>query len=255
MAGLMTTTQSNFLSGRDVTREYHSGRRIVSVLDKADFDFEPGSFTAIIGRSGAGKTTLLNLCGGIDRPDSGVVSFEGSHLENFSDSELAAFRNEKVGFVFQNFFLRESRTILDNVMVPLLLGQNTISEARARAGEALREVGLEEMIYTKAGVLSGGQKQRVAIARAIANHPKLILADEPTGSLDTETSREILELLFRYNREKGATVIVVTHDPLVEKFGVPMITLKEGKVVPVEADVHLGDVEPRTAFSTASPVP
>lgn len=249
----MATTQDILLSGRGVTRTFHNGSRTVPVLDRADFDFKRGSFTAIIGRSGAGKTTLLNLCGGIDRPDSGVVSFENRHLEKLSDGDLAAFRNERVGFIFQNFFLRESRTTLDNVMVPLLLGRHSVSEARARADEALREVGLGEMIRTKAGLLSGGQKQRVAIARAIANHPKLILADEPTGSLDTETSREILEMLFRYNREKGATVIVVTHDPLVEKFGVPMVTLKEGKVVPVEADVHLGDLEPRSG-STATAI-
>ncbi len=240
----MTTTQDILLSGRGITRTYRAGSRTVPVLDHADFDFARGSFTAIIGRSGAGKTTLLNLCGGIDRPDSGIISFEERHLEKLSDGELAAFRNERVGFIFQNFFLRESRTTLDNVMVPLLLGRHSVSEARERAVEALHEVGLGEMIRTKAGVLSGGQKQRVAIARAVANHPKLILADEPTGSLDTETSREILELLFRYNREKGATVIVVTHDPLVEKFGVPMVTLKNGKVVPVEPDVHLGTIEP-----------
>ncbi len=250
----MTTTQDILLSGHGVTRVFHSGSRRVPVLDQADFEFRQGSFTAIIGRSGAGKTTLLNLCGGIDRPDSGSVSFEGRYLEKMSDGELAAFRNERVGFIFQNFFLRESRTTLDNVMVPLLLGKHSVSGARARAAEALREVGLSDLVRTKAGVLSGGQKQRVAIARAIANHPRLILADEPTGSLDTETSREILELLFRYNREKGATVIVVTHDPLVEKYGVPMITLNEGKVVPVNADVHLGDVEPISAPLTATPI-
>lgn len=227
----MTDTKEILLSGADVTRVYQTASRTVRVLDDADFTFSKGSFTAIVGRSGAGKTTLLNLCGGIDRPDSGQISFEGRHLEKLSDSELAAFRNERVGFVFQNFFLRESRTTLDNVMAPLLLGERTISECRQRAEQALVEVGLKELIHTRAGQLSGGQKQRVAIARAIANHPALILADEPTGSLDTETSREILDLLVRYNHDKGATIIVVTHDPMVERYGVPMITVKDGKVV------------------------
>lgn len=227
------TDQKILLTGKGVTKKYQSASREVVVLSETDFEFAQGSFTAMVGRSGAGKTTLLNLCGGIDRPDSGQVLFGGRHLENMNDAELAAFRNERVGFVFQNFFLREGRTTLDNVMAPLLLGNRSISECRKRATEALGEVGLGDLVRTRAGQLSGGQKQRVAIARAIANHPALILADEPTGSLDTETSREILDLLFKYNREHGATVIIVTHDPLVETYGVPMITLRDGKVVPL----------------------
>jgi len=229
----MTTKQEILVEGRKITRIYDGGSRTVRVLENADFEFVRGSFTAIVGRSGAGKTTLLNLCGGIDRPDSGEVNFEGRHLEKLSDKELAAFRNELIGFVFQNYFLRESRTAIDNVMVPLLIGNRSLGECRQRAEEALVEVGLKEMIRTRVGLLSGGQKQRVAIARAIANRPHLILADEPTGSLDADTSREILELLFRYNRERNTTIIVVTHDPLVETFGVPMLTIKEGKVQPV----------------------
>ncbi len=250
----MTTTQENLLAGHGVTKIYTSGTRTVPVLDNAEFSFAKGSFTAIIGRSGTGKTTLLNLCGGVDRPDSGVVTFEGRHLETLSDADLAAFRNQHVGYIFQSFFLREGRTAVDNVMVPLLLGDHSITDSRARAEEALREVGLGEMLKTRTGLLSGGQKQRVAIARAIANKPRLILADEPTGSLDTETSKEILELLLRYNREKGATIIVVTHDPLVERIGVPMITIADGKVVPVDPSYHLGTGAPGASSATASPV-
>lgn len=229
----LMTEQKILLTGKAVTKKYVTSSREVVVLNKANFEFETGSFTAVVGRSGAGKTTLLNLCGGIDRPDSGEVSFGGRHIENMTDAELAAFRNERVGFIFQNFFLREGRTTLDNVMAPLLLGNRSINECRKRATEALGEVGLGDLIRTRAGQLSGGQKQRVAIARAIANHPALILADEPTGSLDTQTSREILDLLFKYNHDHRATVIVVTHDPLVETYSVPMITVKDGQVVPL----------------------
>lgn len=251
----MTTTSQNLLIGQGVTKVYRSGSRTVPVLDAADFHLAAGSFTAIIGRSGTGKTTLLNLCGGVDRPDSGEILFENRHLETLSDAELAAFRNQHVGYIFQSFFLRESRTAVDNVMVPLLLGNHSISASRTRAEEALREVGLGEMIKVRTGLLSGGQKQRVAIARAVANHPRLILADEPTGSLDTETSKEILELLFRYNRDTGATVIVVTHDPLVERAGVPMVTIENGKVVPVDPNYHLGAGVPDTTSAATTPVP
>ena len=230
----MATKSENLVSGTHVTKGYASDQRRVRVLEKADFSFERGTFTAIVGRSGSGKTTLLNLCGGIDRPDKGIVTFEGQHLENLSDKQLAAFRNKFIGFVFQNFFLREGRTALENVMVPLLLSDLSPAQCRLRAQEALEEVGLKDQVRAHVSGLSGGQKQRVAIARAIANHPHLILADEPTGSLDVDTSREILDLLHHYNQERKTTIIVVTHDPMVETFGVPLVTITDGKVVPVE---------------------
>lgn len=223
------------VQGTGVSKSYLAGSRKIKVLEQADFAFARSSFTAIIGRSGTGKTTLLNLCAGIDQPDSGHINFAGRQLEQLSAVERAAFRNEKIGFIFQSFFLREGKSTLDNVMAPLLLGNRTVAECRERARQALVEVGLEDYIRTPAGQLSGGQKQRVAIARAVANHPELILADEPTGSLDTQTSREILDLLLRYNQQQGATIIVVTHDPLVEAYGIPMVTVRNGKVEPVEA--------------------
>lgn len=223
------------VQGSRVSKSYQAGDRTIKVLEQADFAFATSSFTAIIGRSGTGKTTLLNLCAGIDQPDAGHINFAGRQLEQLSAAERAAFRNEKIGFIFQSFFLREGKSTLDNVMAPLLLGNRTVAECRDRARQALVEVGLEDYIRTPAGQLSGGQKQRVAIARAVANHPALILADEPTGSLDTQTSREILDLLLRYNQQQGATIIVVTHDPLVESYGVPMVTVRHGKVEPIEA--------------------
>lgn len=234
----MSDTEKILVAGQNVSKQYRSGSRSVSILDQADFRFATGSFTAVVGRSGTGKTTLLNLCGAIDRPDSGVVTFDGKHLESMTDKELAAFRNKNVGFVFQSFFLRDNRSALDNVMVPLLLGEYSPAECRQRAAQALEEVGLKDMVKMRVGSLSGGQKQRVAIARAIANKPRLILADEPTGSLDTETSREILNLLHRYNQTHNTTIIIVTHDPTVETFGIPMVTVQDGKVLPVH-DQHI----------------
>lgn len=255
----MTTPQQpakpTLVAGIGATKVYRTGTRTVPVLDSADFSFPVGTFSAVVGRSGAGKTTLLNLCGGVDRPDSGEIHFEGRHLELLSNHELAAFRNEKIGFVFQSFFLRESRTAIDNVMVPLLLGPLSPRECRQRAEEALVEVGLQDMIRSRVDLLSGGQKQRVAIARAIANRPRLILADEPTGSLDAETSHEIIELLFRYNRAHEATIIVVTHDPVVENYHIPMVTIRDGKVVPVQSMVETGSIPPPEAAQASAPAP
>lgn len=235
----MTSPDKILISGRSVSKKYITAERTVPVLDKADFAFESGSITALIGRSGSGKTTLLNLCGGVDRPDSGTVVFSGQILSGMTDQQLASFRNKQVGFVFQNYFLRDRRTAIENVMMPLLLGDRSISGCRQRAAEALKEVGLDELKNSRVDQLSGGQKQRVAIARAIANHPRLILADEPTGSLDRETSREILELLLHYNATHQTTILLVTHDPLIESFNIPLVTIERGKVVPVESFSHV----------------
>lgn len=239
----MAAGKNILISGRQVTRTYSTRERKVTVLSQADFEFADGSCTALVGRSGAGKTTLLNLIGGLDRPDSGQVLFGGTNLAALTEGELASFRNRKVGFIFQSFFLRENRSALSNVMVPLLLGEHKISECRARAREALEEVALGPMANEPVRNLSGGQRQRVAIARAISNHPRLILADEPTGSLDADTGREILDLLFHYNREKGATVVIVTHDPLVERYGVPIMTVRNGKIEPAQVREHMGAAE------------
>jgi putative ABC transport system ATP-binding protein len=148
-----------------------------------------------------------------------------------NDEELSTFRNRTVGFVFQTFFLRPMRSALDNVVAPLMFGPGSLQEARLRGEAALSEVGLAEQTRTPVRQLSGGQRQRVAIARAIANHPRLLLADEPTGNLDSATGREIFDLLLNYNKNHQATVVIVTHDPLVDKYKIPMITVREGKIV------------------------
>ncbi|MCX7718983.1 MAG: ABC transporter ATP-binding protein [Candidatus Sumerlaeaceae bacterium] len=230
--GLLTDSTANLelISARGVTKSYISGAGPVTVLDSVYFSLPPGGVVALVGRSGTGKTTLLNILGGLDRPDSGEVLFEGRHLEAMSDEELSHFRNRSVGFVFQSFFLRTRRTALENVIVPLLFSQMGLREARRRGLEALDEVGLSALANTEIRRLSGGQRQRVAIARAICNRPRLLLADEPTGNLDTDTAREIYDLLLRYRTQQGTALVIVTHDPIATDFEIPMLTLLNGKL-------------------------
>ena len=209
----------------------------VDVLIKSDFFIKRGDFVALVGRSGTGKSTVLNLIGGLDRPTSGQVLVNGQHLESLSDQQLSVFRNSTVGFVFQSFFLRPLRTALDNVIVPLLFNSHTLTSARKKGREVLDEVGLGGLINSQVRRLSGGQRQRVAIARAIVSEPKLLLADEPTGNLDTATSLDIFELLKKLNQVHGTTIVVVTHDPLVEKFQLPMMTVDQGKVVEYQGSI------------------
>jgi putative ABC transport system ATP-binding protein len=219
------------IEARSVTKEYRTWQRSVRVLDSMDLQIRQGEFVALVGRSGTGKSTVLNLLGGLDQPTSGQILFEGRHLEAMGDAELSRFRNQTVGFVFQNFFLRSMRTALDNVIVPLMFDSLSLREARRRGEAVLEEVGLGALMHTQVRRLSGGQRQRVAIARAIINQPRILLADEPTGNLDSQTGLEIFELLRSYNQRHQTTIVVVTHDPLVERFSIPMLTIAEGKIV------------------------
>lgn len=224
----------------NITKRYN-GSREEPILDGADFAMGPGEIVALVGRSGCGKTTLLNLLGGLDRPDTGEISFDGRHLETMSDAELSAFRNSSVGFVFQSFFLRPRQTALDNVIVPLLFGPAPLREARERGRAALDQVGLAGMADTQVRRLSGGQRQRVAIARAIVNNPRLLLADEPTGNLDVATARDICDLLVHIRDQSATSIVLVTHDPIAEEFQIPLLTIEGGKVVPFEGRLtHLG---------------
>ncbi|MCX7020209.1 MAG: ABC transporter ATP-binding protein [bacterium] len=220
------------IQARDVIKDYYACNKSVRILDKADFTVEEGAFVALVGRSGTGKTTVLNLLGGLDKPTSGEIIFENRHIEVMCDAELSSFRNKTIGFVFQSYYLRPMLTALENVLAPLLFDSISLSEARQRGREALDEVGLAGYGRTPVRQLSGGQRQRVAIARAIVNRPRLLLADEPTGNLDTSTSLDIFSLLMACNEKRGTTVVVVTHDPLVEKFHIPMVTIEQGKVLP-----------------------
>lgn len=227
-----------FITAKNISKRNNAVNRSIQILQNSSFSFSQGSFNALIGRSGVGKTTVLNLLAGITRPDVGEIIFDGTHLQSMNDRELGRFRNKSIGFIFQSFFLRPARPAVENVMLPLLLGDWSLREARKRALDVLEEVGLGEMATIPVDKLSGGQKQRVAIARAIANKPRLILADEPTGSLDTETGFEVLSLLKDYNTRSNATIIIVTHDPLVEKFDIPKFTIRDKTIVELSTEEH-----------------
>ncbi|MGH1363834.1 MAG: ABC transporter ATP-binding protein [Calditrichia bacterium] len=213
----------------DLTRSFTSGSRHLTVLKGVNFSIEAGTTNAIIGQSGSGKTTLLGLCAGLDRPSSGTVAINGQRLDPLSEDERAAVRNKEVGFVFQNFQLIPTLTALENIMVPLeLRGEHNI---QPRAEELLNRVGLAKRFDHYPIQLSGGEQQRVAFARAFINDPTILFADEPTGNLDAETSDNIENLLFDLNREKGTTLVLVTHDPgLAERTG-RVIRLHGGEVL------------------------
>ncbi len=220
-----------------VVKEYRTPYGPNRVLDGVDLELAEGEILAIVGHSGCGKTTLLNLLGGLDEPTSGIVYFDGKPLPYGSDAELAHFRNQQVGYLFQSYLLQQRRTVRDNVALPLLVAGVPLREIFTRVEDALREVGLDEYLNVRVSQLSGGQKQRVALARAIINRPRLLLVDEPTGNLDTRTSLEIFELLLSYNRSHRTTLVIVTHDPLVEKFQLPLVTIQDGRLV-----AHVGRV-------------
>lgn len=216
------------LSVSHLTKKYRTADGgELTVLDDVSFDLAAGDTFSIIGPSGSGKTTLLGLCAGLDRASSGSVTLHGVRLDELSEDERAALRNQYVGFVFQNFQLIPTLTALENVMVPLeLRGQ---PDAAAIAREWLRLVGLSERLRHYPAQLSGGEQQRVCIARAFANNPKILFADEPTGNLDAENAAGVTELLFELNRTAGATLVLVTHDPELAKRTQRVLRMKGGK--------------------------
>ena len=198
----------------DICKDYQQGKEPVRVLKNINLTVEKGDYLAIMGPSGSGKTTLMNIIGCLDVPTSGSYTLEGRDLKDLSDDELAEVRNKHIGFVFQNFHLLPKMTALDNVALPLLYADVPLKERRERAEEALKAVGLGERIHFLPNQLSGGQCQRVAIARAIVGNPDLLLADEPTGALDTKAGNQIMEI-FRGLSQKGMTIIMITHEPSI----------------------------------------
>ncbi|MEP7360541.1 MAG: ABC transporter ATP-binding protein [Chloroflexota bacterium] len=201
------------LSTQGLTRVFRSrGVAPVTAVDSVDLGIDPGSFVAIVGPSGSGKTTLLGMLAGIERPDSGTVSMLGHDLQRLSASERAVLRRRQVGLVFQSFGLVPSLNVIDNVCLPLTLEGAAPAERRKLGGAALESVGLAGLDSARVDELSGGQRQRVGIARAMVADPALVLADEPTGSLDDETAASILEVLRSRSRDRGATLVLVTHD-------------------------------------------
>mgnify|MGYP001369277964 CR=1 FL=1 len=203
------------ISVRDLSRKFRTERGEIEVLRKVSFDIETAERIAVVGASGAGKTTLMHLLGGLDRPSSGSVAFQGQDIFRFGSSELDTFRNRTIGFVFQFHQLLPEFSALENVMLPVLVSRGSRSEARQRAEQLLASVGLDHRVSHKPGQLSGGEQQRVAIARALVMSPRLLLADEPTGNLDSATSEEILALLDQLHEEHRLTMIIVTHSSQV----------------------------------------
>ncbi|MFM2042734.1 MAG: hypothetical protein RLY86_1310 [Pseudomonadota bacterium] len=197
--------------GRGLTKTYRMGDQEVRALAGVDIDIAEGDYVAVTGASGSGKSTLMGMLGALDQPSSGSLHIAGRELSRLSPNDLAAFRNEVVGFVFQQFHLLRRTAAVDNVMLPLLYGRHP-GDKRARALECLAMVGLAERWHHQPSQLSGGQQQRVAIARALVNRPRILLADEPTGALDSRTSDEIMDIFDRLNREEGITIVLVTHE-------------------------------------------
>jgi putative ABC transport system ATP-binding protein len=220
----------SLLEVRDIKKTYRMGKVLVPALRGVSFDAKAGEFLTIFGPSGSGKSTLLHLMGCLDRPDEGEIFIEGTHVLKLSDDKLAELRLTKIGFVFQFFNLLPRMTALQNVELPLTIAGVSEREAKEKAKEMLRLVGLEARLNHKPFELSGGEQQRVAIARALINDPKIVLADEPTGNLDTKTGWEIVQLMKKLNEEKGQTFLVVTHDPQIAETAHRIVHLKDGLI-------------------------
>lgn len=218
---------------RELKKIYHIGEIEVPALRGVNFQVQRGEVVAVMGPSGSGKSTLMNMIGCLDSPSAGTYILDGLTVSDLHDDQLAEVRNKKIGFVFQKYNLLPRVSALENVELPMHYSDEN-SRMRERASDALKAVGLEDRMHHKPNELSGGQQQRVAIARAIVNDPAIILADEPTGNLDTKAGKEIMDLLLGLNRERGTTLVIVTHDPDVSSLAQRVIRLRDGLVVDEE---------------------
>ena len=217
------------ISLQHIYKDYPLGNTVVKVLKDINLDIYPGEYAALMGPSGSGKSTLMNIIGALDTPTSGKYFLKGYEVDKMSDDELARIRNKEIGFVFQTFNLLPRLTALENVMLPLVYARVPKKERIRRATEVLENVGLADRMHHKPNQLSGGQRQRVAIVRALVNRPSLILADEPTGNLDSKSSEEIMKLFDDLHRQ-GNTVILVTHEPGIAEHAKRLIKLLDGKI-------------------------
>lgn len=221
----------------DICKDYQQGKEPVRVLKNINLTVERGEYLAIMGPSGSGKTTLMNIIGCLDVPTSGTYELDGKDLHNLSDNDLAEIRNKHLGFVFQSFHLMPKMDALENVALPLLYAGVPVKERRERAAEALRSVGLEDRIHFMPNQLSGGQCQRVAIARAMVGKPDLLLADEPTGALDTKSGLQIMEIFRRLSQE-GMTILMITHAPEIAANANKTYHILDGELRTGEGDSH-----------------
>ena len=215
----------------NVVKTYSMGESEVHALRGISFQIEQGEFLSIMGPSGSGKSTCMNMIGCLDRPTSGIVEINGKETAKMTEKELAVLRNQTVGFVFQQYHLIPSMNVLENVMLPLKYARVEKSDRVERAEEALEAVGLGDRMKHRPHELSGGQKQRVAIARAMITQPKILLADEPTGALDSTTGKQVMELFRQINTERGTTIIIVTHDPRIGDSTKRCIRILDGQLV------------------------
>ena len=228
----MTSTTETLVRTRDACRHYHMGASLISAVDGISFDVRRGEFVALLGSSGSGKSTLLNLIAGLDRPTSGSIEVDGRDLAKMSALELAVYRRRTVGMVFQSFNLIPSMTIEENVELPMRFAEVDRSERSQRARQALERVGLAGRLQHRPVELSGGEQQRVSLARSLVNRPALLLADAPTGNLDSRTGEEIMGLINDLNRRSGMTIVMVTHErALADRFAHRAVHMQDGKML------------------------
>jgi putative ABC transport system ATP-binding protein len=218
---------------RHIYKDYLQGKMVVPVLKDINLEVEQGEYVAVMGPSGSGKTTLMNLIGCLDKPTSGEFILDGEDILHSTETKMSDIRLSKIGFVFQSFNLMPRQSALDNVMLPLTYAKTPRKERKELARNALERVGLGDRVDFNPTQLSGGQKQRVAIARAIVNNPKILLADEPTGALDTKSGKQVMELFQKLNKE-GVTIIMITHDPEIASFAKRKILIRDGEIITKE---------------------
>jgi ABC-type lipoprotein export system ATPase subunit len=219
----------------DVKKSYGEGRGRQDVLRGVTLDIRRGEMVALIGQSGSGKSTLLNIVGGLDTADSGEIVVDGKRYGELDDRALSRLRNQRIGFIFQSFHLLDHLTVVENVSMPSFFARASNGESDQRALEALRRVGLSDYAYRKPTALSGGQKQRVAIARALFNRPAILLCDEPTGNLDSETGRDVIKFFQDLNKDEGTTLLIVTHEERVSQAASRVIRISDGQLVAQES--------------------